>query len=98
MPTKIESFGVSALEAAGCGIPVIASNAGGIPEAVSNGYNGLLFTSGDQDALAESILRLAKNENLRSTLAGNGPQWVHDNFRLENCYQEINDLYYKLVD
>lgn len=53
----VESFGMTAVEAMACGRPVIASNAGGLPEVVQDSETGLLFTPGDPDALAHALLR-----------------------------------------
>jgi glycosyltransferase involved in cell wall biosynthesis len=60
LPSKdmSEGFGLTLLEANATGIPVIASNIGGIPSVVQEGYNGLLVSPNDPDALGRSILRL----------------------------------------
>jgi L-malate glycosyltransferase len=97
MPSKIESFGVSALEAAGSGIPIIASNVGGIPEAVKQNFNGLLVEANNPEVLATAILKLIENQALREELGRNGPVWVRRNFELADCYQKIDDLYFNIM-
>lgn len=64
MPSESESFGLAALEAMACEVPVISSNAGGIPEVNINGVTGFTVDVGDVDALAEKSLILLKDENL----------------------------------
>lgn len=55
VPSRFESFGLAATEAMACGVPVIASTAGALPELVDHQETGLLFPSGDAAALAETI-------------------------------------------
>lgn len=64
MPSESESFGLAALEAMACEVPVISSNAGGIPEVNIDGVTGFTVDVGDVDALAEKSLILLKDENL----------------------------------
>jgi L-malate glycosyltransferase len=58
MPSESESFGLAALEAMACGVPVLATRAGGLPEVVEHGVSGLLSEIGDVDALAQNALTL----------------------------------------
>jgi N-acetyl-alpha-D-glucosaminyl L-malate synthase BshA len=58
LPSTSESFGLAALEAMSCGVPVIASLTGGLPEVVGPGEGGLLFPVGHVDAMADAALRL----------------------------------------
>lgn len=64
MPSESESFGLAALEAMACEVPVISSNAGGIPEVNIDGITGFTVDVGDVNALAEKSLILLKDENL----------------------------------
>ena len=69
-PSLWEGFGLPAVEAMSCGIPVLASNRGGsLPEVV--GDAGLLFDPGDPDAIASCVIRYLGDEKLRSELARN---------------------------
>lgn len=58
LPSETESFGLSALEALACGVPVVASDVGGLPEVVRHGETGFLHPVGDVDAMAHSAIAL----------------------------------------
>lgn len=60
LPSLAESFGFAALEASSVGRPVVASDAGGLPEVVVDGVTGLVVPAGDSRALAEALCRLLK--------------------------------------
>ncbi len=63
LPSESESFGLAALEAMSCGVPVIASRVGGIPEVVEDGHSGYLFPVGDFEAMGEAGGRLLADES-----------------------------------
>ncbi len=58
LPSETESFGLAALEAMACGVPVVASNTGGIPEVVEHGFSGLLNNVGDTDTMAKNAIEI----------------------------------------
>lgn len=62
LPSKNESFGLAALEALACGVPVIASDMGGLPEVVTHGETGYLFPLGAIDEMAEAGTNLLRDE------------------------------------
>lgn len=64
LPSEHESFGLAALEAMACGVPVIATRAGGIPEVVVDGETGLLNDVGDTAGLAQSLERVLSEPGL----------------------------------
>jgi glycosyltransferase involved in cell wall biosynthesis len=69
IPSRSEGFCVSALEALSCGLPVVATRAGGNPELIEDGVNGLLVESENPNALALALLRVLHDRDLRSRLA-----------------------------
>lgn len=64
IPSENESFGLAALEAMACHVPVISSNAGGLPELNQDGMSGFVHPVGDIDGMAASAIRLLKDEKL----------------------------------
>jgi N-acetyl-alpha-D-glucosaminyl L-malate synthase BshA len=65
LPSEQESFGLAALEAMACEVPVIASRVGGIPEVITDGETGYLSKVGDVDKMAEDAARLLTDKKLR---------------------------------
>lgn len=97
-----ESFGVAAVEASACGVPVIASNVGGLPEVVENGKTGIIVEPKSPEAIAQAIITLLNNEQLNSTMGENGRKRVErlynweDNVSIvEGVYSEIITKYYQ---
>ena len=65
LPSEQESFGLAALEAMACEVPVVASRVGGVPEVVDDGETGFLSAVGDVDKMADDASRLLTDEKLR---------------------------------
>jgi N-acetyl-alpha-D-glucosaminyl L-malate synthase BshA len=62
LPSATESFGLAALEALACKVPVIATNVGGLPEVVRHGVDGMLFEVGDVDAMGAAAIELLRDD------------------------------------
>jgi N-acetyl-alpha-D-glucosaminyl L-malate synthase BshA len=62
LPSESESFGLAALEAMACHVPVLSSNAGGLPELIVNGENGFMCEVGDIESMAESAKKVLTSE------------------------------------
>lgn len=71
LPSESESFGLAALEAMACEVPVISSNTGGIPEINIEGKTGFLSKVGDVDDMAKNTLQLLQNEDLLAQFKAN---------------------------
>lgn len=69
VPSLYEPFGLVALEAMACGVPVVASAVGGLKEIVEEGVSGLLVPPGDSSALASALVSLLTNDRLRLRFA-----------------------------
>ncbi|GGH09479.1 glycosyl transferase family 1 [Alsobacter metallidurans] len=72
MPSRSEGFGLALVEAMAAGVPVVASQVGGLAALVQDGVNGLLFAAEDAPGLADAIARLAADPTLRRSLAMEG--------------------------
>jgi N-acetyl-alpha-D-glucosaminyl L-malate synthase BshA len=68
LPSEQESFGLAALEAMACEVPVIASRVGGIPEVITDGETGYLSEMGDVEKMSEDAARLLSDSRLRSEM------------------------------
>ena len=61
LPSETESFGLAALEAMACGVPVISSNSGGLPEVNKDGFSGYLSNVGDVTKMSQDAISLLKD-------------------------------------
>ena len=85
LPSRTEAMGRVLLEAMACEKPIIASNVGGIPEVIKNGYNGLLFKSENVNDLADKIRLVLSNKKFASVLGNNAYVYVKEKLS-EECY------------
>lgn len=91
-----ESFGMGILETMSYGKPVLATNAGGIPEFMQNGKTGFLFKVGEVDSFAEKLLELSKNNELVNKLGVNAKERASQGFFADKIVNEYLDYYYKI--
>jgi N-acetyl-alpha-D-glucosaminyl L-malate synthase BshA len=98
LPSELESFGLVALEAMACEVPVIATNVGGIPEVVRDGVDGFLHAVGDIDAMAQRCLSILADADLRRNLG----RAARDHATREFCASKIvlryEDLYLRTIE
>ena len=73
-PSEFESYGKANLEAMACGVPVVSSRRGGPSETIGDGVTGFLVDSGDAHALAEKVLRLLRDRELRARMGAAGSE------------------------
>ena len=84
LPSRTEAMGRVLLEAMACEKPIIASNVGGIPEVIKNGYNGLLFKSENVDDLADKIRLVLSNKKFALMLGNNAFYMLR-----KNCLKSV---------
>lgn len=97
LPSEKESFGLSALEAMACGIPVIASNTCGIPEVVIDGKTGFLSDVGDIKKMGEDCINLLTDQELYGQFSKDAKQFVSDTFATDKIISQYEELYKSLV-
>lgn len=93
LPSSSESFGLVALEAMSAEVPVVASNAGGLPEVVDHGVTGFLHDSGHTSGFVSSILRLFAQEPLRRRMGRAGRRVARQRFTADEMVQQYLQVY-----
>jgi glycosyltransferase involved in cell wall biosynthesis len=96
-PSRFEWFGIILLEAMACGKPIVASNVGGIPYVVEDGKTGLLFESENVDDLAEKIITLLKDKELRDKMGKAGKGRVKE-FTWEKVAERTVEVYKEIMN
>jgi N-acetyl-alpha-D-glucosaminyl L-malate synthase BshA len=96
MPSETESFGLSALEAMACQVPVIASNAGGIPELIQNGVSGFMAEVGNIDEMAAKGIYILENEERLHLFKANALARALE-FDINNIVPIYENFYMKIL-
>lgn len=96
-PALMEGLGISLLQAAGAGVPIVAVNAGGMPEAVHDGVNGLLVAAGDPPALIEAITKLLSDRELMMRMGQAGRALVASEFSVDRMVEGNLRVYRDLL-
>ncbi len=92
-----EGLGVGAIEAYAYGKPVVASDVGGIPDAVRHRQTGLLVPEKDVDALAGAISELIDNPQLSKRLGSQGREFARQQFDWDDLTEQMESLYYEAI-
>jgi glycosyltransferase involved in cell wall biosynthesis len=93
LPSETEGCSNSILEAMALGKPVVATEAGGNRELISDGETGLLVPLGDADALAHSVMKLLSNRSAAQEMGQKARQAVASRFSVENMVNQYQSLY-----
>ncbi len=96
-PALQEGLGVSLLQAAAAGIPIIATPVGGIPEIVQPGLNGLLVAPGDPTALATALMTLLADPYRARAMGEAGRPWVRERFSVAAMVQGNQQVYQQVL-
>ncbi len=97
-PADMEGLGVSLLQASAARVPIIASRAGGMPEAVRDGLNGLLIEPGDVAGLTAAMNQLLDDVPLRDRMGNAGRQLVLDEFSIDAMCEGNLAIYRKVLE
>ena len=97
LPSEQESFGLAALEAMACEVPVVASNAGGLPEVIEHGATGFLHPVGDVDAMAASGIRVLTDETLRARVVDAAVRLVRERFSVDRIVPMYEAHYVRVL-
>jgi L-malate glycosyltransferase len=98
MPSRREAFPLSVIEAAACGLPIVASRVGGIPEVLRENVHGLMFENGNGRELADRIRKLIRSPELMMQLGQAGKAWVNENFHESAMRSATLKVYQSLLD
>jgi L-malate glycosyltransferase len=97
MPSETESFGLAALEAMACQVPVISSNAGGMPELNIQGVTGFMSNVGDVDDMAKNAVKILKNDEDLARFKENALKRAAE-FDIEKIMPMYESMYAKVIE
>ena len=97
LPSETESFGLAALEAMACGVPVISSNSGGLPEVNKDGFSGYLSDVGDVAKMSSDAISLLKDENKLAQFKVNALETAKL-FDIQNIMPLYEQVYFKALN
>lgn len=89
---EVEGLGIVYLEASACGLPVVAGNSGGAPDAVVEGVTGLVVDGTNNGQIAAAIISLLNDPQRAQTMGAAGRQWIIENWRWELWSTRFNHL------
>jgi phosphatidylinositol alpha-1,6-mannosyltransferase len=89
---EVEGLGIVYLEASACGIPVVAGNSGGAPDAVLDGITGLCVDGTNVEQIASAVIEICSDAQRASEMGANGRNWIVDQWRWEIWSKEFNSL------
>ncbi|MFN0203036.1 MAG: N-acetyl-alpha-D-glucosaminyl L-malate synthase BshA [Bacteroidia bacterium] len=96
MPSESESFGLAALEAMSCAVPVVSSNAGGLPEVVKENHNGFVCEIGDIKKMSEKTIFLLKNAEIWQQFSQNA-RLSAEQYAIHHILPKYEALYEKVL-
>ena len=96
LPTYEETFGLVAAEAMIMGVPVIGSDAGGVPEIIVHGNNGLLFETKNMNDLSKKIDMIIENKTLTNNLVSNAHEYAHKEFDYDKHFDRLEKVFNSL--
>lgn len=97
LPSEQESFGLAALEAMACELPIIASRVGGLPEVVDDGETGFLSPVGDVDKMAEDAVRLLTDKKLRRQMGRGARESAISRYSTDKIIPQYIEFYERII-
>ncbi len=97
-PAHREGLGIALLEAQAAGVPVVASAAGGIPEAVADGESGILLEPGSVKQLGMTLTKVLRDADLRKRMGARGREHVAEHFSPRAMVSGNLDVYREVID
>lgn len=97
-PAEMEGLGVSLLQSAACGVPIIASKAGGLPEIVHDNENGYLIEPGDSNAIAEKSIALLEDTAKARRFGKAGIKIIQENFSIDSMVEGNLKVYREILN
>jgi glycosyltransferase involved in cell wall biosynthesis len=98
LPTYNDNSPYTILEAMACGTPVVASNVGGIPEIITNGYDGILVKPGSPEILANAIIDILQNKTLHQQISKRAKETIAKKFSWETNLPKYLNTYYDAIN
>jgi glycosyltransferase involved in cell wall biosynthesis len=98
LPSEMESFGLVALEAMASGVPVVASDVGGIPEVVEHGVCGYLAPMGDVEQMAEYAIQILSDCAVRESFATAASRRAAERFDYHTIVPQYEAVYERVLD
>lgn len=97
-PSYREGMPMAVLEAMACGLPIVASRVGGVPDLIQNDVNGILVEPGKIEQLVDAICRLAKDPELRSSMGKANYLLACERYDIEKHVELLVDIYKKIIN
>ncbi|MCK4624116.1 MAG: glycosyltransferase, partial [Phycisphaerae bacterium] len=97
LPSYAEGLPMAILEAMACGLPIISTKVGAIPEVITDGVEGFLIEPGDIEALADCIVRLGKDSQLRQRMGDAARVRVQQRYSLQAMAERILEVYHGVL-
>ena len=93
LPSVNEAVGRVLIEAGACGIPVVATNVGGVPEIVRDNETGVLVAPGSPEEMARAMIDLLSSEDKRQRMSVAAEKWIDDRFSARRMVEDVSSSY-----
>ena len=98
LPSLQEGLGLSIIEAMAMGVPVVASDVGGVSTLIKDKEYGLLVSPKDEQALAEALIKILENPSMAEKMARLSKEAVGEGFTLDTMTEKVLNLYHDVIE